>query len=85
MLSRICGVFYQALGFEVTYEQKSPNAYALVRRGGIEPHFFGLKRLKPEEAFSTCVVLVPEVERLHQTFAAALRQAYGKSRSPASR
>ena len=70
--------FHLLLGLEATYQQKSPNPYAVVRRGGIELHFFGLKGLKPEEEFGTCVVLVPEVERLHQTFAAALRQAYGE-------
>ncbi|MSR60776.1 MAG: hypothetical protein EXS05_24575 [Planctomycetaceae bacterium] len=70
--------FYQVLGFDVTYQQKSPNPYAVVRRGGIELHFFGLKGLKPEEAFSTCLVIVPEVESLHATFAEALRQAYRK-------
>jgi hypothetical protein len=70
--------FYQVLGFDVTYQQKSPNPYAVVRRGGIELHFFGLKGLKPEEAFSCCMALVPDVESLHRTFADALRQAYGK-------
>jgi len=70
--------FYQVLGFEVTYQQKAPNVYAVVRRGGFELHFFGLKGLNPKEAFSACLVLVPEVEALHQTFADALRQAYGK-------
>jgi predicted lactoylglutathione lyase len=28
--------FYTALGFEVTYQQRSPNPYAVVQRGGIE-------------------------------------------------
>jgi hypothetical protein len=70
--------FYRLLGFEVTYQQKSPNPYAVVRRGGIELHFFGLKGLKPEEAFSACLILVHEVESLHQTFAEALRHAYGR-------
>lgn len=70
--------FYELLGFEVTYQQKSPNPYAVVRRGGIELHFFGLNGLKPEAAFSTCLAIVPDVEALHQTFAAALRQRYRK-------
>jgi hypothetical protein len=70
--------FYRMLGFEVTYQQKSPNPYAVVRRGGVELHFFGLKGLKPEEAYSACIVLAPEVECLHQTFAEALRHTYGK-------
>ncbi|HYH95110.1 hypothetical protein [Hyalangium sp.] len=71
--------FYRLLNFEVTYQQASPNPYAATRRkGGGELHFFGLKGLKPAEAFSTCLVIVEEVEGLHQTFAAALRGVYGK-------
>ena len=30
--------FYTALGFEVTFEQRSPNPYAVVERGGVELH-----------------------------------------------
>lgn len=70
--------FYRSLGFEVTHEQTKPNVYAATRRGDVNLHFMGLKKLNPEEAYSTCLVLVPEVERLHQTFAEGLRQAYGK-------
>ncbi len=70
--------FYRALGFEVTYQQTRPNPYAVVRRGGVQLHFFGLKGLKPEEGYSSCLVIVPEVEQLHKVFADALRKAYGK-------
>jgi hypothetical protein len=70
--------FYRALGFEVTYEQKAPYLYAVVKRGGIELHFYGLKGHKPEECHSTCLVLVPDIESLHQTYATALRAALGK-------
>jgi catechol 2,3-dioxygenase-like lactoylglutathione lyase family enzyme len=70
--------FYRVLGFEVTYQQTRPNPYAVVRRGGVELHFFGLKGLKPEEGYSSCLVMVPEVEQLHKVFADALRKVYGK-------
>ncbi|WP_437475862.1 hypothetical protein WME75_24705 [Sorangium sp. So ce1014] len=70
--------FYGALGFEVTHQQTKPNVYAATRRGDIHLHFMGLKKLDPSESYSTCLVLVPEVERLHETFAEGLRQAYGK-------
>jgi hypothetical protein len=70
--------FYRVLGFEVMYQQKSPNEYAVVRRGGFELHFFALRGLNPKEAFSTCLVIVAEVEPLHQAFADALRKTYGK-------
>jgi len=70
--------FYRALGFEVTHEQTHPNVYAATHRGDVHLHFFGLPRLKPSESYGTCLVIVPEVERLHETFAAALRAKYGK-------
>lgn len=70
--------FYRVLGFEVTYQQARPNPYAVVRRGGVELHFFGIKGLKPEDGYSSCLVMVPEVEQLHAVFADALRRAYGK-------
>jgi hypothetical protein len=70
--------FWQILGYRVTYQQKAPNAYAVVRRGGHELHFFGMKGLNPKEAFSTCLIIMPEVENLHQTFAQSLREAMGR-------
>ncbi len=70
--------FWQALGFEATHWQKSPSVYGVVRRNNYELHFYGLKGLDPQTAFSTCVVIVPDVERLHDTFAQGLRAALGK-------
>src|SRR5262245_55030610 len=37
--------FYRALGLEVTYQQRSPDAYAGIRQGRCELHLFGLKGL----------------------------------------
>src|SRR5262245_46334495 len=70
--------FYRLLGFEVTYQQSSPNPYGVVKRGGCELHFFGLKGLKPASAYSTCLVIVGDVESLHATFAEGLRRGYGR-------
>ncbi|HZJ09174.1 MAG TPA: hypothetical protein VFD39_05725, partial [Trueperaceae bacterium] len=52
--------FFTAIGFAVTYHQKAPNPYGVVARDGYELHLFGLKGLKPEENFSTCLVMVPD-------------------------
>ncbi|MDC0720814.1 hypothetical protein [Nannocystis bainbridge] len=70
--------FYRLLGFEVTYQQARPYVYAATRRGGMEVHFMGIPELDPKGAYSTCLVMVPEVEQLHATFAGALRGGYGK-------
>jgi hypothetical protein len=70
--------FYRALGFEVTYQQRSPNEYAVIRQGACEVHLFGLKGLKAEDVYSVCCVVVPEVEPVHRAFGEALRRKYGR-------
>ncbi|MEU1010970.1 VOC family protein [Streptomyces sp. NPDC005890] len=70
--------FYTVLGFEVTFQQKSPNPYAVVERGGIQLHFFALKQYEPAEAYSTCYIHTDDVDGLHEVFRARLKAAYGK-------
>ncbi|MCX4721572.1 bleomycin resistance protein [Streptomyces virginiae] len=70
--------FYIALGFEVTFQQRSPNPYAVVERGGIELHFFGLKQYEPTRSISTCYVVTDDVDGLHDAFRTGLKAAYGR-------
>lgn len=71
--------FWQALGYELTYKQKAPSFYAVMRyEDDYELHFFGLKQLVAENNFTTCLIIVPEVEQLHSTFSQRLRAALGK-------
>ncbi|MEV4939528.1 bleomycin resistance protein [Streptomyces zaomyceticus] len=70
--------FYTALGFEVTFRQKSPNPYAVVQRGGIELQFFGLKQYDPASSISTCYVVTDDVDGLHKAFRTGLKVAYGR-------
>ncbi|PJE94984.1 glyoxalase/bleomycin resistance/extradiol dioxygenase family protein [Streptomyces carminius] len=70
--------FYAALGFETTFEQRSPNPYAVVARGGIELHFFGMKRYDPARSYSTCHIATDDVDALYAAFRAGLKESYGK-------
>jgi hypothetical protein len=70
--------FYTALGFEVTFQQKSPNPYAVVERGGIELQFFGMKKYDPAASLSTCYILTDDVDTLYESFRTGLKAAYGK-------
>lgn len=70
--------FYKAMGFEITCEQTSPNAYGCVRWGGIELQFFVLKNYNPEQSYSTCYVGVSDVDRIYQSFTESLRSTLGK-------
>ncbi|MBR8638809.1 VOC family protein [Streptomyces tuirus] len=70
--------FYTAIGFEVTYQQRSPNPYAVVARGGTELQFFAMKHYEPTESISTCYVMTDDVDGLYEAFRAGLRTAYGR-------
>ncbi|MEI5097592.1 VOC family protein [Streptomyces sp. PmtG] len=70
--------FYTALGFETTFLQKSPYAYAVVERGAVELQFFGMKQYEPAESYSGCYVLTDDVDALYAQFRAGLKEAYGK-------
>ncbi|GAA1181150.1 bleomycin resistance protein [Pseudonocardia alaniniphila] len=70
--------FYAALGFDVTYRQERPSPYAVVRRGGIELHFFSIPEFDPANSMGSVCILVPDTGALHSAFAAGLRAAFGK-------
>ncbi|MEU7564888.1 VOC family protein [Streptomyces fradiae] len=70
--------FYTALGFDVTFRQASPNPYAVVSRGAVQLHFFGMRRYEPAASYSTCVLRTDDVDALHEAFRAGLKAAYGR-------
>ena len=70
--------FYEALGFEVTYRQQAPNMFAATQRGAIELQFFTMKGYEPADSYSTCYVLVSDVDTLYADFRAGLKQALGR-------
>ncbi|NBE51260.1 bleomycin resistance protein [Streptomyces boluensis] len=70
--------FYVALGFEVTFQQKSPYPYVVVERGDVELQFFGMKGFDPAASYGACYVLTEEVDALFETFRAGLKAVYGK-------
>lgn len=70
--------FYQAVGFEVTFYQKAPNAFAAVRRDDMELQFFRLKGYDPQTSYSTCYVVTDRVDALHEAFRAGLKQTLGR-------
>jgi len=70
--------FYNALGFATTYQQAKPNLYTVVQREAIILHFFYLKGLDPAQSYSTCLVVVDDINALYASFAASMRQKFGK-------
>ncbi|GAB2582773.1 hypothetical protein GCM10027168_14340 [Streptomyces capparidis] len=70
--------FYNALGFETTFEQTRPNPFASLRYGEVDLQFFGHRAVVPEESWSTCYLVTDRVDELYAAFRAGLKAAYGR-------
>ncbi|WFB08161.1 VOC family protein [Streptomyces sp. LX-29] len=70
--------FYPALGFEVTFQQRSPNPYVALARGDIALHFFGMKSYDPASSYSTCYVRTDDVDALYEAFRSGLKASLGR-------
>jgi hypothetical protein len=70
--------FYEMLGFEITYRQTRPNPFVSVRREDINLQFFSMDGYDPEQSYSTCAIIVPDISELFETFAAGMRSVHGK-------
>jgi hypothetical protein len=74
--------FYAALGFTRTYRQLRPNPHAVVARDDMHIHLAGIDGFVPEDSYASVIIVVPDPDALYTSFAAGLREAYG--RLPAS-
>jgi hypothetical protein len=70
--------FWESLGYEKSYYQKSPYGYGVMSRGEYGLHFIQQKWLKPEENPYGCLVMVTDVEAIHQNFSKALKGKLGR-------
>lgn len=70
--------FYQALGFQVSYQQDDPYLYAAVYQGDVNLHFAHLSVYGGKNGFGAALIHVEDVQVTHLAFADGLRVAYGK-------
>jgi catechol 2,3-dioxygenase-like lactoylglutathione lyase family enzyme len=74
--------FYRRSGFEGG-PHEFDNAYAILRRGGIELHFFRHPDLVPAQSHAGCYIRVVDVEAIHRDFAAGGLPRHGIPRMDA--
>ena len=70
--------FYEALGFVRTYRQVRPNPHAVVQRGELAVHLFGMDGFDPADSYGSVIITVPDPDALYASFVAGLRAAYGR-------
>ena len=70
--------FWKALGFEQTYYQQRPYPYGVVERDGGGIHYIAIKGIEPEAVYSSCIIVVTDLQHVHDEFSEGFRQYMGK-------
>lgn len=70
--------FYESLGFESVEIYTSPNAYAVMKYGEIEMHFYGSKKTAPSENANMCYLRVGDVDSIYERFTSGLKENIGR-------
>ena len=72
--------FYAPLGFSVAARHPEPDAYLILRRGGIELHFVAVPDLDPATSCTGAYVRLQHVDPLYEEFARVLHGAPSQAR-----
>ena len=72
--------FCGSLGFSVAARHSSPDAYLILRRGGIELHFVILPDLDPAMSCAGAYIRLQHVDPLYEEFARVLHGAPSRPR-----
>ncbi|TFC49068.1 hypothetical protein E3O47_12450 [Cryobacterium sp. TMT2-17-1] len=71
-------VFYTALGFTVTFEQRRPYACAVVELDDIAIHLFAMDGFDPATSYASAIITVADPGERHEAFKAGLRERFGQ-------
>lgn len=69
---------YAALGFRRTFHQARPYPCAVVQRDDMAVHLSGVDGYDPAASVGSAIIVVPDAAALHASFAAGLRERYGR-------
>ncbi|GGH30109.1 hypothetical protein [Dyadobacter endophyticus] len=69
-------LFWENLGFTITYRQDRPYQYGVVERNGHQLHFVRVKGA--ETGYAGCLIMVDDVKKVHSDFCEALRTRLGR-------
>lgn len=70
--------FYESLGFKTIQVYTRPHSYAVVSYGSLELHFYGTKRILPNENPQMCYIEVDDVNQVYEDFTTGLKRHIGK-------
>lgn len=69
-------LFWENMGFAITYRQDRPYQYGVVERNGHQLHFVRVKGA--EAGYTGCLMMVQDVEQVYKAFCHALKSTLGR-------
>lgn len=69
-------LFWENMGFAITYRQDRPYQYGVVERNGHQLHFVRVKGA--EAGYTGCLMMVQDVEQVYTAFCHALKSTLGR-------
>lgn len=70
--------FWETLGFKITYRQDRPYKYAVIERNGCQLHFHHNKSADISTPDNSCLIIVNDIEDVHQEFSGRLKSKFGR-------
>ena len=70
-------VFWETLGFKITYRQYRPYKYAVVERKGCHLHFYYQKSADILTPHNGCLIIVNDIQNIYQEFCIGLKRKLG--------
>lgn len=72
-------VFWECLGFRITYKQTRPYQYGVIERGGYQLHFGRVKGMDiTQNLYSGCIIMISDVEKVYRELIEKLKANLGK-------
>ena len=74
-------VFWEILGFKITYRQHRPYKYAVVERKGCHLHFYYQKSVDILTPGNGCLIIVNDIHNIYQDFCSGIKRKLGSTPS----
>jgi hypothetical protein len=71
-------IFWETLGFKITYRQDRPYKYAVIERNGCHLHFYYNKSVDISTPGNSCLVIVNDIQSIYQEFSGSLKHKLGR-------
>lgn len=71
-------IFWETLGFKITYRQDRPYKYGVIQLEGCQLHFYHNKSVDISTPDNSCLIIVNDIENVYRKFSNSLKGKLGR-------